>query len=334
MINVAVIGLGWWGKKMAACLQGNSDKVHIKRGIDLNPDAVKDLAAEKGFELTNKFEDALTDPDIQAVILCTPHSLHEDQVARAAAAGKHVFCEKPLGLTRQSAINSVEVCERNGLILGVGHERRFERPMQEIERYVTSGALGTIMHAEANFSHDILDNIPLGDWRTDPKDAPAAAMTAMGIHMCDAYVHLFGPAEEVCAMTAKRVLPNPAGDEIGVQFRFKSGATGFFSAILKTPYYGRFCVFGSNAWVEVRDTTHPEHGGKSYLTLSKAGLKPETRELPAFDAVKANVEAFADAIEGKADYPMTRAEKINNIAALEAIVKSANTKQVVAVDSV
>ena len=80
-------------------------------------------------------------------------------------------------------------------MLGIGHERRYEPAIVEVRRLIKEGVLGTVMHVEANFSHDKLANVPAGDWRTSSKDAPAAGMTAMGIHLSDLYVELFGPVQ-------------------------------------------------------------------------------------------------------------------------------------------
>ena len=101
-----------------------------------------------------------------------------------------------------------------GVALGIGHERRYELAIGEVRRLVREGALGTIMHAEANFSHDKLANMPPGDWRLSAKDAPAAGMTAMGIHLTDLFLDLLGPATEAYAATTSRVAYPETGDVI------------------------------------------------------------------------------------------------------------------------
>lgn len=330
MLHAAVVGLGWWGRHMVRRL-APSDKVEILRAVDTKPSTAADFAAEHGLPLTDSLDEVLADPAIDAVLLCTPHSHHTRQVAAVAAAGKQVFCEKPLALTRREAEQSVATCRAAGVMLGVGHERRFEPAMLEVQRLVESGELGTIMHVESNFSHDKLANVPAGDWRTSSKEAPAAAMTAMGIHLTDAYLGLFGAVAEVYAMTARRVLPHENGDVLSVALRFTSGATGFVSAILKTPHYLRLAVFGADAWVEVRNHTHPDTPGPATLTLQRSGAEPIRREYQWRDTVRANVESFADAIAARASYPFTDAEKIANIAILEAVTRSATQGAAVAV---
>jgi predicted dehydrogenase len=325
LINAAIIGLGWWGRHIVTTLQGESDKIHFARAVDIAPEAAADFAKEKGVTVTADYADVLGASDIQAVVLATPHSLHEEQIIAAAKAGKHVFCEKPLALTLASAERSVSACEEAGVVLGLGHERRFEPAMQEIARLVASGELGTIMHVEANFSHDKLANLAADNWRVSAKESPAAAMTATGIHITDAYANMFGPVAQVFAMTATRNPANANGDILNFSLRFKSGATGTFNSILETPLYMRYAVFGSKAWVEARDYSHPSEVGPTDLFISRSEGEIETRTFQYVDTVKLNFEAWADAIQGVSDYPFTKEQKLENIAVFEAICQSAET---------
>ena len=102
MLNVAVIGLGWWGRTITRRLAG-SEELRVVRAVDLFPDRCADYAAEHGIPVGASYDEVLADPGVDVVVLCTPNSLHTAQVAAAARAGKHVFCEKPLALTRAEA---------------------------------------------------------------------------------------------------------------------------------------------------------------------------------------------------------------------------------------
>jgi predicted dehydrogenase len=320
MIRAAIAGLGWWGKHMVRRM-ADSDALRIVAAIETNP-THESFAAEHGLRFTADFAAPLKDPDIDAIILCTPHSMHAEQVLAVAAARKHVFCEKPLALKRSDAERSVRACREAGVVLGIGHERRFEPAIGEVRRLIREGALGTIMHAEGHFSHDKLAQVPEGDWRTSPKDAPAAGMTAMGIHLTDLFIDLLGPVSEVFAATTSRVAFKQTGDVISAHLRFASGATGYVNAILVTPLYIKFIVFGSEAWVEVRNHTHPDTPGPTTLTMHYKDGRAESREYEWADTVKANLESFAGAIEGKSTYVVTDEQKVENIAVLEAICRS------------
>jgi len=321
MIRAAMIGLGWWGRHMVNAVKG-STKLEIVRLTARRPDRHRDFSVETGIPLLDDYQQVLEDPEVDAVILCTPHSQHEDQVHAAIDHGKQIFCEKPLSLTKASAERMVTAARKAGLVMGVGHERRFESTMEEITRLVTSGEIGTHMHAEANFSHEIFASLAADNWRGSKEEGPAVGMTGMGVHLTDLLISMLGPVEAVTAQTARRVLDLPTGDVVNVQLRFASGATGYVAAISATPYYGRFTVFGDRMWVEARDDSHPQHGGKTHLiTCGKDGVQ-HTRTFDAKDPVRANLEEWADAVTNGAEYRFNDDQRVGNVAVLEAIAKS------------
>ena len=101
MINAAVIGLGWWGQNI---LKNLLDSEVIKPVLGVDPlDSARASVAALGVETAPRFEDALANPRIEAVILCTPQERHAEQIVAAAQAGRHVFCEKPLCTTAADA---------------------------------------------------------------------------------------------------------------------------------------------------------------------------------------------------------------------------------------
>ena len=294
-------------------------------GVDVNPGVVSSFARTNSIKVTSNFINVINDPNLDAIVIATPHSLHERQICAAAEAGKHVFCEKPLGLTLASAKRSVAACNKAGVVLGVGHERRFEPAMQEVGMLISTGKLGDIMHVEANFSHDKLANLESNNWRVSSTESPAAAMTATGVHITDAYVNMFGPVEQVFAMTAMRNRSNANGDILNFNLRFKSGVTGSFNSVLETPLYIRYAVFGSKAWVETRDYTHPSEPGITEFFISSSEGNIEKKTYQYVDTVRLNFESWADAISGVADYPFSSEQKLENIAVFEAVCQSAKT---------
>ncbi len=331
MIKLAVVGFGWWGQHMGNRL-ADSGKVQI--ALIVEPDLKRqELARTRGFEVTGSFEAALGRDDVDAVVLTSPNALHEQQTVAAAKAGKHVFCEKPFAMSVAGALRSIDACKAAGVMVGVGHERRYETANQRVKQMIDGGDLGTIMHAEAAFSHDKLIGVPMGDWRTMKATAPAAAMTGMGIHLTDLLISLFGRVDALSAFTADRVLGWETGDTTTVQMKFKAGMTATFSAILYTPHFIRLHVFGSKRWVEVINSTHPDTpGGVVDLTVHETDAAPIKEQYPWNDAVRANLEAFADAIDRHAQYPFTHNEIVHNIELLCAIAKSADDLAVVKFD--
>ncbi|MFN2646894.1 MAG: Gfo/Idh/MocA family protein [Burkholderiales bacterium] len=329
-LNVAVIGLGWWGRIIVPLVKASS-KLRVVRVADPLPAAAQ-FAREQDLPL-GSFDDALDDKNVQGVVLCTPHTQHTEQIVRAARAGKHVFCEKPLSLTRADVLRGVDACNAKGVTLAVGHEKRFEPPIQELMRLVKSGELGTPLQVEANFLQDKFLSLPPDNWRLSAKEAPAGPMTATGIHLLDLSVGVFGPAERVFASVRQLGSQLVNGDTLGILVNFRSGGNALLGAVLATPFDGRFAVYCNKGWAEVRDKAHPEAPQGWTLTVHRRGGEKTTREFPPAKAVLANLEAFAEAASGGGPYPVPQAEMIANVSALEAIFRSAQSGRVEAVEN-
>jgi len=329
-LHVAVIGLGWWGRIIVPLIK-TSARLRVVKVVDPAP-AARAFAAEQGVPLVS-FDEVLRDREVQGVVLCTPHTQHTEQIVRAAEAKKHVFCEKPLSLTRADVLRAVDACNGNGVKLAVGHEKRFEPPIMELLRLVKSGELGTPLQIEANFLQDKFLALPADNWRLSAKEAPAGPMTATGIHLLDLSVGVFGPAERVFASVRQLGSQLVNGDTLGILVNFKSGANALLGAVLATPFDGRFAVYCNQGWAEVRDKAHPESPQGWTLTIHRRGGERTVREFQPAKAVLANLEAFAEAAIGGAPYPVPQSEMIANVSALEAIFRSARSGRVEQVES-
>ncbi len=326
--RIAIAGFGWWGRHFAKRLKGH-DSISVVAVIEPVVAAHDDIRA-LDLQPLNSLDDALARDDVDAVILTTPNPVHEEQVIACAAAGKHVFCEKPLGLTAASARRSAAAVQEAGVQLGIGHERRFEPAMVALKDALDKAELGTIMHAEAAFSHDKLIGVPKGDWRTSKAVSPAAGMTAMGIHLTDLLISFFGRVKTVQAMTASRSLGWETGDVVTVQLGFEAGMTATLSAVLHTPHFIRMHVYGTTQWIEVLNQSHPDTpGGKVDYLVAETGQDKRHKQFDWEDAVVHNLEAFVAATAGTAPYTFTMEQMVHNIEVLEAITLSAEDRRTV-----
>ncbi|MBU1492825.1 MAG: Gfo/Idh/MocA family oxidoreductase [Actinobacteria bacterium] len=323
MLKAAQVGLGWWGAQVTRVLQ-SSDKIEIVCGVDPVAPIAEKYTGDFGLPVYADYQQALDDPAVEAVILTVPHRLHESAVLQAAAAGKEVFCEKPLALTVASARKMVEACDAAGLVLGIGHERRFEPAWEEIKRMYDAGEFGTIIHMEAHWSHDRWLGMAADNWRGSKEEAPAAGWTGMGVHLSDMMLSLAGRAVNVQAHVAKRILAIPTGDVVSAHFRFADDTTGYIAALSCTPDYARFAVYGSHAWAEARETQHVDPGGTTNFYVRRRGDAAQTRiDFEPASPVKAGYEHWADAVAGRTEYRFTNEQRLGNVAILEALVESA-----------
>lgn len=331
MLNAAVIGLGWWGKILTQTL-APSDKITVVKLLDVDAEGGAAFAAEHGIDFTTDFAAVLADDNVDALILATPHSMHEEQIIAAAGAGKHIFCEKPFCLTRASALRAMEAVEKAGVQVAIGHERRFEPPIMDAMALARDGKLGALMHIEANFSHDIFAVLDDTNWRLKTDESPAGGLTATLIHLMDLSISLFGQPDRVLASVECHGDVVKNGDTLTAQVKFENGRTASLNAFTHTPFFSRLAIFGANGWVEVRDKAHVQAPEGWFFTTCFTDGKAETVEYEVATPVLSNLECFADAIAGKADYPNTPEQIVRNVSLLEAIVKSATTDELVRIE--
>jgi predicted dehydrogenase len=309
MIEAAIVGLGRWGRTLVAAAQGKSDKLRFTRAVSRDPARHRDFASGHRLELVRGFESVLADPRIEAVVLATPHSLHCEQILAVAGAGKAVFCEKPLCLEAADAARAIAACEAAGVVLGTGTDKRFCPAFQELLRLARSGALGEVLHVEAHFSNEVAGNF--AGWRHDPAESPAGGMTGTGIHMLDAMIALAGPVRRVQGQLLTKKLPPDPLDAIAALIEFESGASGSLAAVRSTPFFMRVHAFARHASAEAL--------GRTELVLRRSDAEPQRLTFAPRDSVRANLEAFADAVAGRAPYPIPPAEILATVAAFAAI---------------
>jgi len=322
MIRIGIIGLGWWGKQIVTCL-ANSSRLKVVAGCDLDTKMAAAFAATQKFDLTDDYKVLLKRSDVDAVAVVTPHLLHEEMAVAGFAAGKQVFCEKPLALNTASAARILAACDKTGGVLGIGHERRYEPAMEEMRRLFESGALGRVLHLDANVSHNNFRKMDPSNWRRDPRHAPAGAWTALGIHLGDMFVSLAGKPVRVTARTTSQIFERPFEDFVSAEIDFESGARGRITCLSTPPFYGRFTLVGDRGWVEIQEGGNVDKGiPSSFVHCGPDGIR-HSRSYDHINTVRLNFEAWADAVEGCAPYRFSTEQLLANISILDAVVRSA-----------
>ena len=316
MINAAIVGLGRWGRNIVNAVQGRSERLRFTRCVARRPDTVREFAQQHGLAVSEDLAGALSDERVQAVVLATPHSVHVEQVIAVAAAGKAVFCEKPLALNRADAERAVQACRSAGVPLGLGHDKRFFPSMRELKRVVDSGELGEILHVEGHFSNESTRVFYAG-WRELATESPGGGLTATGIHILDAFVNLVGPVRRVSAQLIEHPpRPEPI-DTVSVLLEFENRVSGVLCGVRTTPQFWRVHVFGTQGSAEALE--------QNDLVLRKSGASPQHLNYEPVDALRFEFDAFADAVAGRAPYPIPVEQMLADIAALEAVFRSIET---------
>ena len=331
MINAAIVGLGWWGKTLVESLEGGANDIRFTAGATrTRSPEVEEFATAQGFDLRASYDDLLSDPDIDAVVLATPHSMHADQIVAAAAVGKHVFCEKPFALTKADAARAVAAPREAGVTLGLGYNRRLHPEMNKLREKIETGDLGTILHVEATMTFPNALSLKADHWRADREETPCGGLMPMGVHAIDAMIDLCGEIDEVFCMSLHRVVEIDADDTTSILFRMKDGMSGYLGTMTATGGGFSFQVFGSKGFVRLEGMTHvvgaPSEERRKKLfgrcIFQPVGAPLEVWDAESCDLSRASLEAFAQACEGGPAYPIPLDEMIHGAAVTETIVKS------------
>jgi predicted dehydrogenase len=336
VIRAAIVGMGTWGQNLVASTQGRSDVIRFVAGATRTPARAVEFAQRHGVRMLADYAAVLADPDVDAVVLATPHSLHTEQIVQAAEAGKHVFVEKPLGLSAADAERATQACARHGVTLAVGYNWRFQPALREIRRMLDDGRLGTLLHLEGNFCGPSAYRFGREHWRHDRDEVPAGGMTGRGVHVVDAMLYLAGHIASVHAQSFRLAQDFGVDDTTSMLLRFANGPTGYLGTVIATAETWRLQVFGSKGWAEVGDVEHLTTWQLRVATIDPANItrkrRPEIVEFPATSTEQAELEHFARAAAARQPLAVPGGDEVHNVAVLEAILRSAQERATVALD--
>jgi predicted dehydrogenase len=323
VLNVAISGLGRWGQTLVRAVQSEGMSrgklIQVVSGYTRTPSKVQEFADLEKIAMYSTLEDLLASKTAQALIVASPHSQHVSQIKAAAAAGLHVFTEKPLALDVESALDAIEACRRANVVLAVGFNRRFLPAYLQLQELVQSEALGRLLHLEGNFSGPFGLSYKSDVWHANRAETPAGGMTLMGVHVLDAMIGLAGPISKVNARSRQQHLRVDLDDTTDATLEFARGCTGYLSTITATARQWRLQVFGTDGWAQMTD--------QDRMTISIIGRDVEDIKFPAVSTERAELEAFARAVAGLEKYPVPPLEAANGIASLQAIRTSAEANQ-------
>ena len=317
MIRLAFVGLGWWGKELGIAAQILSSKISFGGCYSLSKEEMREFSTKFETKSYNKFDEILLDPEINGVVLATPHSQHADQIVKAASAGKHVFVEKPLALNTAAAKSAVKCCEDHDVILAVGHNRRFSPAAKELSKWISKNRFGQLLHVEAHFSGNSATHFDKTNWRADRQESPCGSLVSIGLHMIDTIQWLLGPIDKLSCISKRKALTVDIDDITVALFELKNGMTGTFATSFATPTNSCLKIFGTNGSAEVQ-------GDFTELIWKSGGDLIDQPSLPTTNTLISEFEAFTEACAGKLKYPVTSAEAINNVAVIEAMANSSS----------
>jgi predicted dehydrogenase len=260
VLRVALMGLGGYATRVAEAMK-TCTKAKLVGAISGTPAKLNDWRSKYGIPEKNcynyeSFYNIKNNPDIDAVYITTPNALHHKQVLQAAAAGKHVICEKPMALNAKEGAEMVAACKKAGVKLLVGYRMHFEPKTLEVIRMRTSGELGKIQFFQG------LCGFRIGDptqWRLNKQLAGGGSLMDIGIYAINGARYMVG--EEPTWITAQETKTDPVKFKEGVdetiqfQMGFPSGAVASCLSTYAMNNLDRFFLNGEKGFAEMQPST-------------------------------------------------------------------------------
>jgi predicted dehydrogenase len=291
-LRVACIGMGWWSDVLADAIV-RSGKLEIIACYSRSADKRAAFAAKYGCRSAPSYEEILADPTIEAIVNTTPNDAHLSTTGAAAAAGKHVFLDKPIANTVSDGRAITQACAQAGVVLALGYQRRRENQFRWIRNQIEQGTFGQLVNAEANISRDRLGKIDLSSWRYQAAGMPGGVMLQIGIHYADVLEYILGPVKAVSGRLVRLVLPGDNPDVASLIFEHDNGAL----STLNASYASASEHYLMNIYGKEASAYFDMHNG---LRLLKRGCnRPVAIACETNDTFAEQLEEFAAAVRGR-----------------------------------
>ncbi len=290
-INVACLGMGWWSDVLADAIV-RSGKLKITSCYTRSEDKRAAFAKKYNCTAASSYEAILADKSIAAIINTTPNNVHLETTRQAAAAGKHVFLDKPIANTLAEGRAITEACKQAGVVLALGYQRRRESQFRWIRKKIDDGVFGRLVNAEANISRDRLGKIDLNSWRYQAAGMPGGVMLQIGVHYVDVLEYLMGPVKSVSGSLAQLMLPGDNPDVASLILEHESGALSTVNA----SYASASENYVMNIYGKEASAYYDLHGGLRFVKrgTEKAVVVPFEKN----DTFVDELEEFARAVRG------------------------------------
>src|SRR5882757_4113243 len=315
-LRVASLGIGWWSDVLADAAK-RSGLIEIVSCYTRGEEKRRAFAAKYGCRVAASYEEILKDDAVEAIINTTPNNIHLETTQMAAEAGKHVFLDKPIANSVADGNAIARVCEKHGVVLALGYQRRRESHFRWIRSEILAGRFGKLVQGEANISRDRLGQFDMTSWRYTAAGMPGGVMLQIGIHYADVLEYLLGPVKAVNGRFAQLVLPGDNPDVASLILEHESGALSTLNAsYASASEYYLMNIYGKDA-----SAYYDLHQGLRFVKRDVPGAAP----VPCAknDAIVEELEEFAAAARGGPGPEMTGERATASLAVIRAGIVSA-----------
>ena len=315
-LKVGCLGMGWWSDVLADAIK-RSGKLEIVSCFTRSQEKREAFAKKYGCKTAPSYDAMLENRSIEAIINTTPNNVHAETTRQAAAAGKHVFLDKPIANTVADAKALTEACRKAKVVLALGYQRRKESHFRWVKKKIDDGVFGKLVNAEANISRDRLGQFDLASWRYTAEGMPGGVMLQIGIHYADVLTYLMGPIVAVRGALAQLVLPGDNPDIASLLIEHENGALSTLNACYASASeYYLMNIYGKEA-----TAYYDLHAGLRWLR--RGSTKSEPVKCEKNDTIAEELEEFAGAVRGEGEPEMDGEKGTRSLAVLLAGIKSA-----------
>jgi predicted dehydrogenase len=313
-VRVACLGMGWWSDVLADAIQ-RSGRLSIAACYSRSAANRRKFAEKYRCRAAGSYEEILHDPEVEAIINTTPNGVHRETTLAAAAAGKHVFLDKPIANTITDARAITDACRRAKVVLALGYQRRRESHFRWIKERINE--FGRLVNAEANISRDRLGKIDLSSWRYTAEGMPGGVMLQIGIHYSDVLEYLLGPVKAVSGRFVRLVLPGDNPDVASLVLEHENGAL----STLNASYASASEYYLMNLYGKEASAYYDLHQGLRFL--KRGGTRADPVACASNDPIVEELEEFAAAARGDAEPEMDGERSTASLAVILAGIRSA-----------
>ncbi len=298
VIGWGIVGCGWVARDYVAPGIAASSNGRLVAGCDASLANVSAIAPGEDLFRTQDLEAFLATPGLDAVYVATPNDSHRALTEAAAAAGKHVMCEKPMATRYDDAVAMVVACARAGVQYATAFDQRFQARHLLLRDLVADGALGTVTCVRLHYACWLPPDWAEDNWRVDPVRAGGGAFVDLAPHGLDLIQMLLGePIAELHVLLQRRVFEYPVDDGAVAIARLRSGTLCTMNVAYNCPetFPRRTLeILGTRARAHATDTMGQVAGGRLRVT-TEGGVTTEHEVATEDDRspFEAGVTAFA-----------------------------------------
>lgn len=342
-VRWGVIGCGGIAYRRTIPGLVKADNSELVAVMDTDLKAAERVAKEFNAEFfCGDINELLNCDKIDAVYIASPVFCHKEQVKAAAEKGKHILLEKPMGLTVKEALEIEEICNANGIKLGVGFMMRFNNLHETLKKSINEGDLGTIVSMRAQFTcwYPEIE----GAWRQKFALSGGGALMDMGIHCVDLIRYVSGlEAQEITSFVGNQIFKYEVEDAGSIIMRMNNGALAYVDAAFNIPDDAAVCkfeIYGTKGSAVLSGSLAQDEAGECRLVLCsddsgydanqmrKEGTN-STSYAEGNNLYTKEIHAFADAVLFDKIPPVSSSDAIASQRVIEAAYESANSGKAV-----